>query len=260
MGDFPPWFIRCLGGKMKKSELEIRTFPIDTITIAELPILTSGCLTITQAPPAEVDWLEKFTVKIISPTERHQQINTVMDVLPISTKALGEIGYGITHTLTGVKVVLTGAIKNGEQLHEFGSSAGFLDEQMVFGKAGTPNDADQIILLDILVKEGTVFDRKLCLNVFSYADQWLQPIREQLKKLEMKQAKERHFFKASDASGKPKVILVKQVAGQGAMYDNLLFPKEPGGFANGVSIIDIGNMPILLTPNEYRDGAIRAMV
>ncbi|RDA73598.1 proline reductase cluster protein PrdD, partial [Hafnia paralvei] len=25
------------------------------------------------------------------------------------------------------------------------------------------------------------------------------------------------------------------------------------------SIIDMGNMPILLSPNEYRDGALRAM-
>lgn len=44
------------------------------------------------------------------------------------------------------------------------------------------------------------------------------------------------------------------------MYDNLLFPTEPSGVEKGISIIDMQNMPVLLTPNEYRDGAIRAMV
>lgn len=43
------------------------------------------------------------------------------------------------------------------------------------------------------------------------------------------------------------------------MYDTLVFPLEPSGFKGGVSIIDMENMPVLLSPNEYRDGAIRAM-
>ncbi|EOA3386089.1 hypothetical protein ACH0DO_001488 [Enterococcus hirae] len=56
------------------------------------------------------------------------------------------------------------------------------------------------------------------------------------------------------------MTLVKQVAGQGAMYDMLLFPDEPSGFKGGHSIIDMNNMPIFLSANEYRDGAIRSMV
>ena len=54
-------------------------------------------------------------------------------------------------------------------------------------------------------------------------------------------------------------MIIKQVAGQGAMYDTSLFAKEPSGTAGGHSIIDMGNMPILVTPNEYRDGIIRSM-
>ena len=56
------------------------------------------------------------------------------------------------------------------------------------------------------------------------------------------------------------MAIVKQVAGQGAMYDNWLFPDQPSGYGGGVSVIDIGNMPVVLSPNEYRDGALRAMV
>jgi D-proline reductase (dithiol) PrdD len=44
------------------------------------------------------------------------------------------------------------------------------------------------------------------------------------------------------------------------MYDTLVFPKEPGGFAGGISIIDMNNMPVMLTANELRDGALRSMV
>lgn len=55
------------------------------------------------------------------------------------------------------------------------------------------------------------------------------------------------------------MLIIKQVAGQGAMYDTHLFAKEPSGVEGGKSIIDMGNMPIILTPNEYRDGIIRSM-
>ena len=47
--------------------------------------------------------------------------------------------------------------------------------------------------------------------------------------------------------------------GKGAMYDTHLFAKEPSGVEGGRSIIDMGNMPVLVTPNEYRDGIIRSM-
>ncbi len=56
-----------------------------------------------------------------------------------------------------------------------------------------------------------------------------------------------------------KVAIVKQVAGQGAMYDNQLLPQEPSGMEGGRSIIDLANVPVILSPNEYRDGALRAM-
>lgn len=43
------------------------------------------------------------------------------------------------------------------------------------------------------------------------------------------------------------------------MYDMQLFAKEPSGMAGGRSIIDMGNMPLVVTPNEYRDGILRSM-
>ncbi len=55
------------------------------------------------------------------------------------------------------------------------------------------------------------------------------------------------------------MLIIKQVAGQGAMYDTHFFADEPSGVEGGRSIIDMGNMPIMVTPNEYRDGIIRSM-
>ena len=48
------------------------------------------------------------------------------------------------------------------------------------------------------------------------------------------------------------MVLIKQIGGQGAMHDNRILPDEPSGFAGGHSNIDLGNVPIILSPNEYR--------
>ena len=96
--------------------------------------------------------------------------------------------------------------------------------------------------------------------MFEMTDDYIQEIRTALKMIEGRMATEVHAFVEKFNEGKPRVVLVKQVAGQGAMYDNLIFPDEPSGFSGGSSIIDMNNVPIIISPNEYRDGAIRAMV
>ena len=70
---------------------------------------------------------------------------------------------------------------------------------------------------------------------------------------------ERHEYHDVARPGKKRILIIKQVAGQGAMYDTSLFGKEPSGTEGGHSIIDMGNMPVIVTPNEYRDGIIRSM-
>ena len=72
-----------------------------------------------------------------------------MDIIPISTKVLGVLGEGITHTITGVYVMLTGVDVNGKQCHEFGSSEGNLKDQLVLNRAGTPGMMMMIISFDV---------------------------------------------------------------------------------------------------------------
>lgn len=207
----------------------------------------------------DTEYLESVKVKIIKPDERDVWTNTIMDVIPISTKVLGVLGEGITHTLTGVYVVLTGVDTEGKQCHEFGSSEGILSEQMKTGKAGTPGPEDYIISFDVILKAGMGQKRPGPTEAHRVCDQFVQEFRKQLKKFRGNECTERHEYHDVARPGKKKVLIIKQVAGQGAMYDTHLFANEPSGVEGGKSIIDMGNMPILVTPNEYRDGIIRSM-
>ncbi|MBS5820787.1 MAG: proline reductase cluster protein PrdD [Enterococcus gilvus] len=245
---------------MRGETLKIKVFHMEDVTSGDSFRLEPTRLQIKQDVDCEDAAIQKLTIRLLPPHQHNVETNTIMDILPISTKVLGALGSGITHTLTGVSVVMTGAIEDGEQMHEFGSSEGVLRDHLVLNRAGTPNAEDFILLIDLLAKKGTPFNRELCMKMFAIVDDYLQEIREKLKMLEGKDACETHVYEDKPNPGKPKVALVKQVAGQGAMYDMLLYPNEPSGFKGGCSIIDMNNMPVFLTANEYRDGAIRSMV
>lgn len=199
-------------------------------------------------------------LEIIKPGDYDREINTIMDVIPVSTKVLGTLGEGITHTLTGVYVMLTGVDEDGRQMHEFGSSEGILSEQMIFGRRGTPSEDDFIIHMDVTVQGGLPFDRTLPNACFKACDDFIQEIRNILKSMDGRMSDSSFEYLDKSGNNKPKVVLIKQIAGQGAMYDNLLFPDEPSGFEGGTSIIDMCSMPMILSPNECRDGILRALV
>ena len=203
--------------------------------------------------------IASVSVKIIRPGEWNVFTNSMMDIIPISTKVLGNIGDGITHTLTGVYVILTGVDVNGVQTAEFGSSEGILKEKLFPGRAGTPSENDFIISFDVTFQAGMGQERHAVTEAHKMCDRFLQEFREQLKKFRGESCTERHEYHDIARPGKKRVLIVKQVAGQGAMYDMHLFGKEPSGMEGGKSIIDMGNMPILVTPNEYRDGILRSM-
>lgn len=208
---------------------------------------------------AKYPLIEKIDINIINPGEHDRYTNTIMDIIPVSTKVLGKIGEGITHTLTGVYVMLTGVDTNGKQTHEFGSSEGNLKEQLYLNRAGTPGDDDYIISFDVVLQAGMGQERRGVLQAHRACDDFIQIFRQQMKKFKGDSCTERHDYYDVVRPGKKRVLIIKQVAGQGAMYDTSLFAKEPSGTEGGHSIIDMGNMPIMLTPNEYRDGMIRSM-
>ncbi|MDT2613554.1 proline reductase cluster protein PrdD [Enterococcus dongliensis] len=245
---------------MRGETLKIKVFHMNEVTVGSDFHIEPTRLQIKQDFDCQDAVIQKLTIRLLPPHQHDVETNTIMDIIPISTKVLGVLGSGITHTLTGVSVIMTGAIEEGEQMHEFGSSEGVLRDHLVLNQAGTPSAEDYVILVDLLAKKGTSFNRELCLKMFAIVDEFVQEIRDRMKMLEGKDACETHVYEENAHPGKPKVALVKQVAGQGAMYDMLLYPNEPSGFKGGCSIIDMNNMPVFLTANEYRDGAIRSMV
>lgn len=242
--------------------LVIRAFHVEKVEFGDKFRYSKGVLTIDKEYTKYIQenpLVEKITIDIIKPGDHDREINTIMDIIPISAKVLGKLGEGITYTMTGAYMMLTGCDADGRQMHEFGSSEGNLKEQMVLGRAGTPAENDYIIHMDVLIKGGEVYDRQLPNACFKSCDDFIQQIREDLKVQDPKSATEVHEFYDQIKPGAKKVALVKQVAGQGAMYDHMVLPKEPSGFAGGISIIDVGNMPVILSPNEFRDGALRAL-
>lgn len=243
--------------------LVIKPFHINNVKFDEKFSIEKGTLSINNAYINEIkdshELITQIKIDIIKPGYYDKKINTIMDIIPISTKVLGRLGEGITHTLTGVYVMLTGVDEDGRQMHEFGSSEGILSEQMIFGRYGTPSINDYIIHIDVTLKGGLPYERKLPMTAFKACDTFIQAIRNVLKQQDGRDATEtREYFDKIKSDAK-KVVIVKQIAGQGAMYDNQLFSNEPSGLDGGTSIIDIGNVPMIISPNEYRDGALRAM-
>ena len=243
--------------------LVIKAFHIDKVEVGDKNSIGKRMLTIDKEMSKSLvkneELIEDININIIKPGQHDIYVNTIMDIIPISTKVLGELGQGITHTLTGVYVMVTGADSKGKQMHEFGSSEGILKEQLVLGKAGTPSKDDYIIHFDVTLKSDIPYERKLPLSAFRACDQFIQGIRLSLKELDGRDSTESHEYLDKIRPNSKKVVIVKQIAGQGAMYDNQLFSDEPSGVSGGKSIIDIGNVPMIISPNEYRDGALRAM-
>ncbi len=243
--------------------LVIKTYHVEHVELGDKTLIDRNSLTISSPSIDKIisktSDIKSLDIEIIEPYKHDRWTNSIMDIIPISTKVLGKLGEGTTHTLTGVYVVLTGIDEMGNQVAEFGSSEGNLEEKLYLGRAGTPSKDDFIVSFNVTLKEGQGTNRKAIQEVHRACDLFVQEIREHLKKVDSKTYTEKHVFYDKSRIGQKKVAIVKQVAGQGAMYDNQILPNEPSGYMGGRSIIDLGNVPIILTPNEYRDGALRAM-
>ncbi len=247
----------------KIRKLVIKTFHIEKVLFGTKTAIENGILSIStqqiQKAAQNTDLIHSLSVNVIQPDHRNQFVNTIMDILPISCKVLGKMGEGITHTLTGAYAMICARDESGRQMAAFGSSQGILQDQIQWGRPGTPGINDIILHIDVLLKDSLPFTRQLPNTVHETAEVLIQEIRESLRLLDGKDCNEVHEYFDVKREGQKKVVLIKLIAGQGACYDNRLFSNEPSGFEGGRSIIDMGNMPIMLTPNEYRDGALRAL-
>ena len=199
-------------------------------------------------------------IDIITPADYHTYSETIMDVQPIAAKeGEDELGSGVTRVLDGVVMMVTGTDANGVQIGEFGSSEGFLDENIMWGRPGAPEKGEIFIKTQVTVKEGTNMERPGPLAAHTASDIITQEIRECLKKLDESLVTDTETFDQYRRPGKKKVVIVKEIMGQGAMHDNLILPVEPVGILGGKPNVDLGNVPVAVSPLEVLDGCIHAL-
>ncbi|MGN0299698.1 MAG: D-proline reductase (dithiol) proprotein PrdA [Lachnospiraceae bacterium] len=200
-------------------------------------------------------------IDIITPELYHTYSETILDVQPIAAKEKDcEVGSGITRVLDGVVMMVTGTDENGVQIGEFGSSEGYLDENIMWGRPGCPDKGEIFIKTQVTIKAGTNMERPGPLAAHSATDVITQEIRTALKKLtDESLIVNKETFEQYRHPGKKKVVVVKEIMGQGAMHDNLLLPQEPVGVLGAKPNVDLGNVPVMVSPLELLDGCIHAL-
>ena len=201
---------------------------------------------------------KSLELDVIYPDKRHVYTETIMDVCPIATKVEGELGEGVTKVADGVVFMLTGVDEDGVQVHEFGSSEGYLDEKMYYGHPGCADENDIIIRCHAVIQRLSGMTRPGPFAAHKCQDYIIQAIRDELKGYEGEVVRE-EVCEDVRRVGNPRVVLVKEIMGQGAMHDNVICPTEPCGILGGQKNVDCGNVPIILTPNQVRDGSIHAL-
>ena len=209
---------------------------------------------------ADQELVKDFKLEIITPELYHTYSETVMDVQPIATKEGDDgIGEGVTRVLDGVVMMLTGVDEGGVQIGEFGSSEGYLDENIMWGRPGCPDKGEIFIKGNIIIQEKTNMERRGPMAAHTAFDVITQEIREVMKKLDESLVTDTQELKQVRRPGKKKVVIVKEIMGQGAMHDNFILPVEPVGVFGARANVDLGNVPVCVSPLEVLDGCIHAL-
>ncbi|MCL2620998.1 MAG: D-proline reductase (dithiol) proprotein PrdA [Defluviitaleaceae bacterium] len=245
--------------------LKRRHFQIDNIIFGDETKIEGTTLTLRNATELCKDAIsgtklvEDMKVEIITPADYGRYSETIMDVLPIATKEEGDLGGGITRMLDGVVFVITGTDADGVQIGEFGSSEGEMDKNIMWGRPGAPEKGEIFIKTQVTIKSGANMERPGPLAAHIASDFIMEEIRTALKKAESNLCIHEEDFQQVRRPCKPKMVIVKEVMGQGAMHDNLILPYEPVGTLGAVPNVDLGNLPVVLSPLEVLDGAIHAL-
>lgn len=198
-------------------------------------------------------------LEIITPDKYETYSEAVLDIQPIATKEEGELGSGITRVIDGAVMVLTGTDEDGVQIGEFGSSEGELNTTIMWGRPGAADKGEIFIKGQVTIKAGTNMERPGPLAAHRAFDYVTQEIREALKKVDNSLVVDEEVIEQYRREDKKKVVVIKEIMGQGAMHDNLILPVEPVGTLGAQPNVDLGNMPVVLSPLEVLDGGIHAL-
>ena len=249
---------------IKKNVLKREIVKIKEVKLGDETKVEDGVITIDESLIKKAIGSEKLVMDmkldIITPDKYDEYSNTIMDVQPIATKLEGaEIGEGTTRLVEGAVIVVTGTDENGVQIGEFGSSEGEMDRNILFNRPGSPDDGDILIKTDVTIKAGTNMERPGPMAAHRATDVITQEIRNALKDLDESAVERVDEFEHVRHPGKHKILIVKEIMGQGAMHDNYIWPTEPVGTEGAKANVDLGNVPVIVNPLQVLDGVIHAL-
>ncbi|HPP32172.1 MAG TPA: D-proline reductase (dithiol) proprotein PrdA, partial [Soehngenia sp.] len=203
--------------------------------------------------------IRDVTLDIVTSADYSKYSDTIMDVQPIAVKEEGELGEGITRVIDGVCMVVTGIDERGFQISEFGSSEGEMDRNIMFNRAGSPDFGDILIKTKVVIEKEKNMERPGPLAAHKATEVITKEIRAALKKASDDLVYKEETFEHKRRSGRKKAVIVKEIMGQGAMHDNLIMPYEPVGIDGAKANVDLGNVPVVVTPLQILDGCIHAL-
>ena len=151
-------------------------------------------------------------VDAIAPHGRNIPCDTIMDVMPIAAKREGVLGSGFARVADGVTLILTGREEAGEQIGEFGHSAGILSERLSLDAVGTPDPDDWIVRVAVTLRAGTARERGGPLAAHRIADRVLDGLRQALLQAPDHAVVTRRVYEG-EQPGVLRVVLVKEVMG-----------------------------------------------
>ncbi|MGG5314677.1 glycine/sarcosine/betaine reductase component B subunit [Enterococcus sp. AZ072] len=246
-----------------KPDFTRKFFSIQEVEFGDQTMIDGEKLMLTQELPdlsTYQEWIEKVEVSLIRPDERDQFVHSNLDFFPVACKVDGVLGEGITHVIQGVTAMITGVEQSSHfEPANIGSSEGTLAEQVALGTPGTPGENDTIIQIDFLFKEGQARTKEGIRVAHKIADQIINQIRSELKKIETEPTRVEKYTQDHEAASQ-KIVLVKSVSGLGNMYETALFPSEPSGYIGAYSTMDFMNMPVVVSTNQVLDGVIHSLL
>ena len=255
--------VEMAGKDILAHELTKYIFPIHKVILGNETKIEDGVLTVRKTLEEDAKGaspiIKDVKVDLITPDNQDVYTNSMMDICPIAAKKEGKLGEGVTYEAGGVVVMLTGVEESGKQCSDAASSDGIFSEKVIFGRPGAPDKDDIVIRVHVVIEDGYQMERPGPMAAHKAADILTQEIREALRELDKEKAAEKQVLDDIKHIGKPRVLYVKEIMGQGAMHDNLILPEEPCGYVGARPNVDLGNVPVFLRVNEVRDGGIHAL-
>lgn len=245
--------------------LLVCTFPVNHVGLSDEDKLRGTRISLDGSRTAQVaekiSEVEELSVRVLAPGKLDVWTNSILDVSPLAAKVEGRPGEGVSCEAAGVQVLLSAVEQGGFQPANIGSSEGTLRDKLCLDRRGTPSSNDYIIQVDAVLAQGQGRTRSGIMAAHRACDQLIEPLRQELRRAAVQGlACSRREYWDIIRPGRYRVLLFKLVSGLGCMYDTSLFPTQPGGFSGSRSIMDISNnMPVIVSPNEYRDGVIHSL-